>query len=105
MTVTPDAPARTPASFRDPAGSVFRWQDRIIRAVHPDFVGQLEAFLATAVARAATESGALVRSQRLDQLSHNMNEGTWRTLSACSIDTRVDAWTGAVCRSGEEASR
>jgi len=91
MTVTPDAPARTPASFRDPAGSVFRWQDRIIRAVHPDFVGQLEAFLATAVARAATESGALVRSQRLDQLSHNMNEGTWRTLSACRVETHLDA--------------
>jgi len=27
---------------------------------------------------------------------------TWRTLSACRIDTRVDAWSGAACRYGNK---
>jgi SAM-dependent methyltransferase len=68
MPATLDAPARPAASFRDPAGSVFRCQDRIVREVHPDSIAEFEAFLATRTAREATESGALVGSQRISPL-------------------------------------
>jgi hypothetical protein len=52
-------------SFRDPAGVLFRHRDRILRAVDPSAVGDIEAFLQTRVAREATESGKLVRSARI----------------------------------------
>jgi SAM-dependent methyltransferase len=68
MLATLDA-APTLASFRDPAGSVFRWQDRIVRAVHPDSLKEFEAFLATQTARAAVESGVLVGTRRLSSLA------------------------------------
>jgi SAM-dependent methyltransferase len=68
MSATLDADTRTPGSFRDPAGSVFRWQDRIVRSVHPDSIEEFEAFLATQTARAAVESGALVSTQRIEPL-------------------------------------
>jgi SAM-dependent methyltransferase len=57
-----ESPAR---SFRDPAGAVFRYNDRILRAVHPDCAADLEAFLATRAARESTEAGQLVRSLRI----------------------------------------
>jgi SAM-dependent methyltransferase len=52
-------------SFRDPAGVLIRYRERILRAVHPDGVADLEAFLATAAAREALEAGKLVRSARI----------------------------------------
>ncbi len=52
-------------SFRDPAGAVWRADDRILRTVHTDSAADLDAFLATRTARAAMERGNLVRSVRL----------------------------------------
>lgn len=63
MIATPDA--KTPSSFRDPAGSVIRFKDRILRVVHPESVAEMEAFLATRIAREAIESGTLIPSERI----------------------------------------
>jgi predicted nicotinamide N-methyase len=63
MIATPDAKA--PSSFRDPAGSVIRSRDRILRVVRPEFVAQLEAFLCTRIARESVESGTLVSSEKV----------------------------------------
>jgi SAM-dependent methyltransferase len=67
MTVTPD---RVPSaqsvrssaqgSFRDPGGTLIRYQGRILRAVHPEPAGHLETFLASAPARTALASGKLI---------------------------------------------
>jgi SAM-dependent methyltransferase len=54
-------------SFRDPAGTLFRDGDRILRRVNPEAAGRLEAFLKTRTAREATESGKLVTSTRLTE--------------------------------------
>ena len=62
------APAHAgPGSFRDPAGTVLRLDGRILRAVRPDSVAELEAFLATEPAREAIQAGKLVRSVRLPE--------------------------------------
>jgi len=63
MIATPDA--RTAGSFRDPAGSVIRSRDRILRVVRPEFVAELEAFLSTQLARRLVESAALIPSERI----------------------------------------
>jgi SAM-dependent methyltransferase len=63
--VIAEADAPTVKSFRDPAGAVFRHQGRILRAVQPEFVPQLESFLATGAARSATASGRMVGTSRL----------------------------------------
>src|SRR5206468_10659335 len=63
MIATPDA--STTDSFRDPAGSVIRSRDRILRIVRPEFVAELEAFLCTQIARQSIESGALISSERI----------------------------------------
>lgn len=57
--------AKTPGSFRDPAGSVIRSRDRIFRVVRPEFVAEMEAFLATRTAHGAVESGTLISSERI----------------------------------------
>ena len=67
MIATPDAKA--PSSFRDPAGSVIRSGDRILRFVRPEFVAELESFLCTRIAREAVESGTLISSQRVPSSS------------------------------------
>ena len=51
-------------SFRDPAGTMLRSAGRILRAVEPDSVAELEAFLATQAARDATKAGRFVSSRR-----------------------------------------
>lgn len=51
-------------SFRDPAGSVLRIDNRILRIVNEEGVAQLESFLATACACQAIESGKLVATTR-----------------------------------------
>lgn len=62
--MTPPASASAPAaSFRDPAGQLFRYPGRLVRAVLPDGLPDLQAFLASAAARKFTDSGNLVRSQ------------------------------------------
>lgn len=63
MIATPDA--KTVRSFRDPAGSVVRFQDRILRIVRPESVAAMEAFLATGTAREAVASGTLISSERI----------------------------------------
>ncbi|HXP83361.1 MAG TPA: class I SAM-dependent methyltransferase [Bryobacteraceae bacterium] len=63
--VTAEADAPTIKSFRDPAGAVFRHQGRILRAVQPAFVPQLESFLATPMAREAMASGRMAGTVRL----------------------------------------
>jgi SAM-dependent methyltransferase len=65
MIVAAEANAPTVKSFRDPAGSIFRHQGRILRAVHDAFTADLEGFLATRTARDAMDSGRLVRSSRV----------------------------------------
>ena len=49
-------------SFRDPAGTLYRFPDRILRAVQPAYFKDLQDFLATSAARDASEDGRLVRS-------------------------------------------
>jgi SAM-dependent methyltransferase len=61
-------------SFRDPAGTVYCFPDRILRAVYSPFVKDLEDFLATDTARNAIEEGRLVRSVRQLPLSNNLWE-------------------------------
>jgi SAM-dependent methyltransferase len=63
MIATPDAKA--PSSFRDPAGSVIRSRDRILRVVRPEFVAEVETFLSTQTAREFVESGMLISSERI----------------------------------------
>ncbi len=52
-------------SFRDPAGTLFREGDRILRRVNTEAAGTLQAFLRTRTACEATECGKLVTSSRL----------------------------------------
>jgi len=63
MIATPDAKAAS--SFRDPAGSVIRSRDRILRVVRPEFVAELEAFLCTRIARDTVASGTLISSEKV----------------------------------------
>jgi SAM-dependent methyltransferase len=62
MTAADVHPPPAHRSFRDPAGTLYRFPDRILRAVQPGYVKDLEDFLATAAAREAIQSGRLVRS-------------------------------------------
>ena len=60
------APQSTPAaSFRDPAGQLFRFPGRIVRAVLPAGLPDLNAFLASAAARKFAASGNLARTEVL----------------------------------------
>ena len=52
-------------SFRDPGGRLYRIPGRILRAVAPSHLHDLEQFLDTGAARQATARGALVRSLRI----------------------------------------
>ena len=61
MTIA-DAPSPARGSFRDPGGTLFRFPGRILRAVRPSHLPDLESFLQTQTARAAEASGSLVRS-------------------------------------------
>jgi len=54
------------ASFRDPAGSLFSIQGRILRVVNPAGQEDLSAFLESKAARKLVESGDVVRSLPLD---------------------------------------
>ena len=45
------------ASFRDPAGSLFRFRDRILRVVNPAGVADLSAFLNSPAAQKFLASG------------------------------------------------
>jgi SAM-dependent methyltransferase len=60
-----DAASPAPASFRDPGGKLYRFPERILRAVEPSHVDQLNQFLDTRTAQEATARGQLVRSTRV----------------------------------------
>jgi len=62
VTTTLDADVPT---FRDPAGSLMRFDGRILRVVRADFAEELAAFLETRAARDAGKSGRLISSWRL----------------------------------------
>jgi 2-polyprenyl-3-methyl-5-hydroxy-6-metoxy-1,4-benzoquinol methylase len=64
--MSPLAPQSAPAaSFRDPAGQLFRFPGRIVRAVLPAGAADLNAFLASAAARKFSTSGSLVGTEVL----------------------------------------
>lgn len=64
--MSPLVPQSAPAaSFRDPAGQLFRFPGHIVRAVLPEGAADLNAFLASAAARKFAESGNLVRTEVL----------------------------------------
>ena len=53
------------ASFRDPAGRLFRTADAIIRVIGPSGLADFEAFRASKAARAFIERGRLVTATPL----------------------------------------
>jgi len=69
------------ASFRDPAGFVLRHRGRILRSVEPEFLADLEEFLASAAAGKAINAGELVRSERV-----------LKTFLPTGLDTRGAHW-------------
>jgi len=60
-----DAASPAQASFRDPGGRLYRFPERILRAVEPSHVDHLNQFLNTRTAQEATARGQLVRSTRV----------------------------------------
>ena len=58
------------ASFRDPAGTLYRFPNRILRAVHPSAVQDLEDFLSTTTAQTFMSERRLVSSRKLSPLEH-----------------------------------
>jgi SAM-dependent methyltransferase len=81
--MTPPA-SPSAASFRDPAGQLFRFPGHIVRAVLPAGVADLNAFLASAAARKFTESGSLVRTEVLspERLSQAIGAESAKSLGA-----------------------
>ncbi len=64
--MTPSASESTPAaSFRDPAGQLFRFPGHIVRAVLTEGMQDLNAFLASRAASTLTASGNLVHTEAL----------------------------------------
>jgi len=59
--------ARASASFRDPSGRLLLLEDRVLRLVNSHGARELQAFLATRVARDFTASGGLVKTKVLDR--------------------------------------
>jgi SAM-dependent methyltransferase len=53
------------ASFRDPAGSLFRYQQRILRVVNPVGVADLTAFLESSSGRKLMAAGSIVPTRAL----------------------------------------
>lgn len=60
--ITDAAPFQAQASFRDPGGKLYRFPQRILRSVEPSHIPDLEGFLNTRCAQAATGRGELVRT-------------------------------------------
>ena len=81
--MTPSA-SPSAASFRDPAGQLFRFPGHLVRAVLPAGVADLNAFLASAAARKFTESGSLVRTEVLspERLSQAIGAESAKSLGA-----------------------
>ncbi len=60
--ITEAAPIPAQGSFRDPGGRLYRFPQRILRAVEPSHIPDLEGFLNTRAAQEAIAQGRLVRS-------------------------------------------
>src|SRR5579871_1022906 len=60
-----DSAPPAPLAFRDPGGTVFHRNGRILRMVYPAAAIDLEAFLRTGAAREAMDSEKLIRSVRI----------------------------------------
>ena len=89
--MSPPASASAPAaSFRDPAGQLFRFSGRIVRAVLPQGAADLDAFLASAAARKFAESGRLVGTESLSA------EGLAQAIGATESQTLLAAFPGAI---------
>ncbi|MEO8594843.1 MAG: class I SAM-dependent methyltransferase [Candidatus Solibacter sp.] len=56
------------ASFRDPAGSLFRYRGRILRVVNAIGAADLEAFLAAPSGQKLMNSGSVASTRRLDDV-------------------------------------
>jgi SAM-dependent methyltransferase len=54
------------ASFRDPAGSLFRYQGRVLRVVNPVGVADLTTFLDSASGKKLMDAGSIVPTRALD---------------------------------------
>ena len=66
MSQPSDPAAAITASFRDPAGSLFRYQDRVLRVVNSIGVADLEAFLGSKTGQKQMSSGTVVSTEALD---------------------------------------
>ena len=64
-TTSPSCPQDLGVSFRDPGGAVFRWGDRIFRAVNASGTGDLAAFLNAPSSRRAVERKHVVATRPL----------------------------------------
>jgi len=62
-TTSPPTAARSAGSFRDPAGFVFSWQQRIFRALTPAAAAELRPCAADGFLAQLTQAGLLVGSQ------------------------------------------
>jgi SAM-dependent methyltransferase len=81
-------PPTIAASFRDPAGSLFRFQDRILRVVNPAGIQDLSAFLNSSAAHKLLASGRVAKTWLLD-------EGESRALAAePAVARRFEARSG-----------
>jgi SAM-dependent methyltransferase len=60
------SPSSLTASFRDPAGSLFRYQGRVLRVVNPVGVADLEAFLASPSGQKLMNGGGVARTRALE---------------------------------------
>ena len=54
------------SSFRDPSGFCFQFEKRILRAVTPEGLSELEVFLHSETAREFTGKEALISTRRLN---------------------------------------
>jgi len=89
--MTAPTPQSAPAaSFRDPAGQLFRFPGRIVRAVLREGAADLDAFLTSRAAKTLTASGNLVRTEALT------TERLTQALGAESAAPLLAAFPGAI---------
>jgi SAM-dependent methyltransferase len=72
-------------SFRDPAGRLFRFDDRILRAVSTDAWAQTSAVLQGPTIQAAVEKGQWIPSTRLDDVEARAIQETSRSLANLAV--------------------
>jgi SAM-dependent methyltransferase len=70
-------PAPDPGSFRDPMSRVYLDRDDVLRTLDPDGLVDYEALAATAFFAEALESGAIVGTERADDVDAGDLAGDW----------------------------